>query len=168
MKKEIWKDIPGYEGLYKIRENGDILSLIRTKVMKATLNRGYMVVCLSDRGVRKQFKVHRLIMMVYRPINNPDIFVINHINGIRNDNRIDNLEWVTSKENNNHAIKTGLNRGKNKLTDDEVREIKTMIESLRPNTIREISTLIQKQFNKVSIRTIESIVVNRRWSHLHI
>lgn len=164
MEKEIWKDIPGYEGIYKISNFGKVYSYRTSKMRKAILNRGYMVIGLG----KSQFKIHRLIMMTFRPIDNYEGLVINHINGIRDDNRIENLEWVTSKQNNDHAIRTGLNRGKNKLTDSEVIDIKIMIESLKPNTIRKISTLVQKRFNKVSVRTIESIVVNKRWSHLHI
>ena len=163
----ICRDIPGYEGLYTIREDGLIYSIKSKKIMKTTLNRGYLVISLCKDSIRKQYKHHRLLMLTFLPNINHDELVINHINGIRDDNRLENLEWCSVEQNNNHAIENGLNRGKNKLDDKQVIQIKKMIKELEPGTIRSISSKISKHFD-VSPRTIESIIVNKRWSHIHI
>ena len=163
----MYKDIPGYEGIYSINEDGHIYSVYTNKIMKLTMNRGYLVVALSLNGIRKQHKHHRLIMQSFRPISNSNELVVNHINGVRSDNRLENLEWCSVDYNNQHAIENKLNRGKNKLTDEQVIEIKKKISELQPNTIRFISNKICDLYG-VSPRTIESIVTNKRWSHIHI
>ncbi|MCM1217913.1 MAG: HNH endonuclease [Lachnospiraceae bacterium] len=63
--------------------------------------------CLMD-GTRKCFKVHRLVMNTFCPIENSEELQVNHINGHKDDNRLENLEWCTRSENLIHAFKTGL------------------------------------------------------------
>jgi len=122
MEKEIFKDVKGYEGLYQVSNLGRVKSLSKKtnvnsngakytskeKILKNSLNRlGYLSVTLCNNAKRKTMLVHRLIAIHF--INNKENKpFINHINGIKNDNRIENLEWCTQKENVNHAIKNGL------------------------------------------------------------
>ena len=95
-------------------------------------NKGYKIVNLSIDGKCKTFSVHRLIAQAYIP--NPDnLSAINHKNGIKTDNRIENLEWVTFSENTTHAVATGLlmpTKGrdtKNKRFEDEdIKRIKEL------------------------------------------
>lgn len=119
MDKEIWKDIEGYKGLYQISNMGKVKSVgriskhtnrnIPTSITRGIMHKnGYMFVKLfNDEGKRKQMAVHRLVAMHFLPIIEGKLHV-NHINGIKQDNRVDNLEWVTPHENSMHASMTGL------------------------------------------------------------
>lgn len=101
----IWKDIHGYEGLYQINTCGDIKSLAggKDKILKKRYDHdGYCQACLSNNGKHKYYKVHRLVWEVFvGPI--PEGMHINHINEVKDDNRLDNLNLMTPTENNNWA-----------------------------------------------------------------
>lgn len=112
---EIWKDIVGYEGLYQVSDLGRVKTLkfndgkrihTQTKLLKQCLNgNGYLVVNLSN----KTKKVHRLVATTF--LKNPNkLRCVNHINGIKTDNRLCNLEFCTSSYNNKEAYRLGLKR----------------------------------------------------------
>ena len=106
MEQEIWKDINGYEGLYQISNLGRLKSFKCTniKILKPILtSAGYPSYFLRKNNIIKQYLLHRLlaISFIQNTKNKP---CINHINGIRNDYSIENLEWCTQKENIQHAI----------------------------------------------------------------
>ena len=118
-------DIPGYEGYYQINKLSEIIScdrhlihrsgkhFIRRGILRkqVTDRDGYLRVNLSVNGKTKMVGVHRLMAVTFinNAYNKPHI---NHINGIKKDNSIMNLEWCTIKENNRHAFDTGLNKNK--------------------------------------------------------
>lgn len=121
MNSEEWKSIKGYEGLYMVSNLGRVKSLCgfngheyvkREKILnpykqKAGKNYHRSVVKLFKDGNRKDFKVHRLVADAFIP--NPELKSnINHIDGNPLNNRVDNLEWCTQKENVIHAIDTDL------------------------------------------------------------
>jgi hypothetical protein len=99
------KDIFGYEGQYSVTKDGKVYSHKRKRFLKPTNLKGYQRVKLRDtknNQKRSEQLVHRLVAKAY--IENPNNKLeINHKNSIRNDNRVDNLEWATRSENNQHA-----------------------------------------------------------------
>lgn len=119
--KEEWKDIEGYEGLYQISNLGRVKSLERIVPLKNGRKRvqyelirkpkkaykGYLQVDLWKNHKCSVKRINRLVAIAFipNPENKPEV---NHIDGNKENNRIDNLEWVTGKENMRHAIKTGL------------------------------------------------------------
>ncbi len=101
---EIWKDIPKFEGLYQASSLGRIKSTKTNRILKQRLMRGYCRVCLCKQNNKSHHFVHRLIAITF--INNAESKpFINHKNGIRNNNNILNLQWVTNSENQKHSYK---------------------------------------------------------------
>ena len=116
--EEIWKDIPGHAG-YQASTLGRIRSVptvidhprgmkytVSGRIRKGLPNhRGYLMVQLTSKG--KTMTMHRLVALTFIP-NPNDYPELNHINGIKTDNSVANLEWCTRKQNHNHALDTGL------------------------------------------------------------
>lgn len=117
---EIWRSINGYEGQYEVSNMGRVKSLpreivrtshgimpIRERILKQGEDRyGYLYVTLQDGAKRHHYTVHRLVICSF--IGEMKGKQVNHIDGDKTNNKIDNLEWVTAKENIDHAQKLGL------------------------------------------------------------
>lgn len=119
---------------YFISDDGKVYSNYKRKgsyyrILKTALNRkGYEVTGIkNDLGKRVTKTIHRLVAehFIENPLNKPQI---NHINGIKIDNRVENLEWVTNKENVEHAVKLGIfpkgeTHARTKLMDEDIKKI---------------------------------------------
>lgn len=115
---ENFLSIPFYEGKYEVGDQGTVRSVARKcesiirnrqlsgKVLRANPNEfGYMVVGLHSKGKSKTWKVHRLVLMAFGPNAKAAELDVNHINGVKSDNRLENLEWTTRSENHIHRYK---------------------------------------------------------------
>lgn len=122
MDNEIWKDIVGYEGMYSVSNKGRVRSLCRKiwngydfvvhqeQILKPNiLHKGYLQVTLNDSRKRKCMLVHRLVAIAFLP--NPNNYdQINHIDGNKQNNNVENLEWCNNSMNQKHAYANGLNK----------------------------------------------------------
>lgn len=174
---ENWKDIPGYENCYQASTAGHIKSLSRKvnsgngarriipdRIIKVQKNHeGYRVVKFSTGNEPKYLRVCRLVALTHIP-NPYNLPVVNHLNGIKDDDRVENLEWTSVSGNNKHAFQIGLSdiHGENhpgcKLSNKDVELIKSMKGKMKQG-------LIAKQFN-VSESTVSMILKGKRWQHL--
>lgn len=164
---EEWKFIPGYENMYLASNLGNVKSLQKrtrsgTRVLKSTIsNAGYMLIDLVKDSKVKKHSVHRLVALSFIP-NPENKSQVNHINGIKTDNRSENLEWNTRSENQLHSIEIGLRttvgvkNSQVKLTEDSVKLI---------FSDRRIYKEIAKDYN-VSDVTICDIKKGRSWTHI--
>lgn len=107
-EKEVWKPI-AVEGLesYKISNLGNIVNP-KGRVRKSYNNNGYRKIDFQVKKKKHRYLVHRLVAITFLKNDVSERKYINHINGIKDDNRVVNLEWCTPSENIQHAVKTGL------------------------------------------------------------
>lgn len=132
---EIWKEVKGFENDYEISNLGRLRTKERfvkhykggvrkykSQLKKIRLNaNGYLRCNLKKDGKRYDFTIHKLVALSFLKEDKKRVFV-NHKNGIKTDNRLQNLEWCTLSENTKHAVKNRLI--KTKLSDKEAMEIK--------------------------------------------
>ena len=180
-EKEVWKDIPGYEGRYQVSNLGQVKGLdyireasnglpfkVKGRILKTDIiHCGYHRVALSKNNKKKHFLVHRLVIesFVPNPDNKPEA---NHEDCNKNNNRFDNLDWTTKLENMRHAIKNGRRdnmpnvKGEEhyaaRLNNLQVRVIKKCLDEFK-NV--ELSTY----FN-VRNYIISDIRIGRTWKHI--
>lgn len=169
--EEIWKNIKEFENYYQISNLNRVKSLarydkrgyrIKERILKLQVNNaGYFSVNLWVNCKHKTCLMHRLVAEAFIPNfdNKPQI---NHRDGGKLNNRVNNLEWCTAKENITHAINTGLRNtkgeahGRARLTEDAIIRIRESV-----LTLRKLAEIF-----KVSYQQIGYIKNNKRWRHI--
>lgn len=170
---EQWKPINGYELLYSISNFGRVkaLAAIKThgknickckeKILKQGIVRGgYCCVKISNGFDSKNFSVHRLVAKYYIP-NPNNLPEVNHLFGLKCDNRETQLEWVTKAQNMKHSVENGFHpkgekNGRSKLSENQVKEILSL----------KLSHGVIAKIYGVSKPTIQSIKIKRNWKHI--
>lgn len=171
MKNEEWKIIDGYDGLYQVSNYGNIKSFKRKggsygKILKPIKNtKGYLWVRLCKNKISKGYLIARLVLLNFLPYKNSDILQVNHLDGIKTNNNLSNLQWCTSSENITHAYKTGLKDYKGesnpcaKLSEKDILEIRFLLK-------RNISQKNIAQKYGVHRTIISRIKSNKIWKHI--
>jgi hypothetical protein len=177
---EVWKAIPGFNGYYEASNYGRIKSLsryvpdyrgfrlIKERIIKVNFNsKGYYQVSIYHPKTGKQkLKVHRLVAMAFidNPNNKPQV---NHINCIKTDNNVDNLEWCTNDENQKHACENGLKGSaigskspRTNLTEEIVLKIKKT-----PAKTKQERVKVANSFG-ITLRCYEHIKYGSSWKHV--
>lgn len=194
--KEVWKDIPGFEGLYQASNLGRVRSLDRNvfqlnrgtypcvrflkgKILKPLDNgNGYLYVHLG----KGKKAIHRLVLNTFSPNKKSNKLHVNHKDFNKYNNTLSNLEWVTCHQNNQHLLKNkkvnfskGENKHNSKLTNSDVIQIKKMLrenEWYKKNVSRnKLGKPTKKEIaNKFNINpsVISQISKNRIWKHIQI
>lgn len=146
MKEEIWKDIKNYEGLYQVSNLGKVKGVIKNIVLSPANNSGYMRVNLYKDGKRNMKSVHRLVAEAFIP-NPENKKTVDHINHIRDDNRVENLQWATPTEQNDEIRNKRAGESLRKTHGDKVENV--VINGVEYNSRREAAR--QLGFNRTSL-----------------
>lgn len=164
----IWKDIVGYEGIYQVSNTGAVKRIgmytnqtgktwSSERLLKPSIKEnGYMIVGLSKNGKVSAKYIHRLVAMAYidNPLNKP---TVNHKDGNKKNNNIDNLEWTTYLENNIHSIKI-LNRDTKNSSDS-----KSVLQyDLNGNFIKEYPSMREAE-RQTGICGIDKVCANAKY-----
>jgi hypothetical protein len=162
-----YREIEGFAGQYLISDTGVVYSNKRATVIKPRIDKdGYELVTLWFHSESYTKKVHRLVAIAFIP-NPLELLTVNHKDGIKTNNCVENLEWLTIGDNHRHAFKTGLHTiGESrtagrpvKLKNSDILEIRNLIKEGLGNTA------IGKLYG-VSCGCIYSIRVGKSWTHI--
>jgi transposase len=153
-----WKDVEGFEGYYSVSDSGEIRNVLNDKILRQSNSRGYRVVRLTKERKRSVGSVHRIVASAFLKIGS-EKKEVNHKNGLKSDNRVENLEWCNRQENVDHSIKHGLVNYAKKLDEFKVLSINTFFLAGKK------SSEIAKMYN-ISASTISEIVNKKTWKNV--
>lgn len=164
-------NILGYENYY-VSKDGIVINIKTKRKLKYQIDKnGYYRVSLYNKNKQTKQFVHRLVAMAYLQ-NIEKLPQVNHKDGNKQNNNINNLEWCSAKQNVNHAFRTGLKKGvgachigelntRSKLTRFDVLEIRK-----KKNLKEKIRDVYQDYRNKITFKGFEQIWFNYTWKHL--
>ena len=167
--KIIRKDIPGYEGLYKVSNTGKIFSVVTNRELSVIQKKdGYTCISLCDKDHnKKQYRIHQLVAKAFIP-NPNNLPMINHKNEIKNDNRVENLEWCNNFYNSNYGnrnlIISQKMKGKSKSKEAIEKRKITMKKKLSKMTKEERSAMFSN--NSWSDERRRNFVISHRKENL--
>lgn len=138
MEKLIWNPVFGYENEYLINNSGIVKSVKGNIKNQRLQNSGYLITDLWKNNICKTVTIHRLVANTFIH-NTENKLYVNHINGIKTDNRVENLEWCTCSENHNHALLLGLRKTskiiQTDLDDNEIQRFNSLKEAAQKTGI---------------------------------
>ncbi|KAA6340120.1 hypothetical protein EZS27_011996 [termite gut metagenome] len=105
MENEIWRPIQGFEAHYEVSNYGNVRRKKSKRLRNINYAQVYPTVLLSVNGVHKTLRVHRLVALAFLPMRDESKTHVNHIDGNKRNNHVNNLEWVTQAENNLHSYR---------------------------------------------------------------
>lgn len=161
---EVWKEIRGYEGIYEISNKG-VVRRMSYNLSKGVTYDGYPLVILTRAGKRSTKTIHRLVAEAFidNPENKP---AVNHKDGVKSNNALDNLEWATYSENTLHALRTGLKdkswqdgekNCSSKLTVEQVLDIREKCKTMK------VAKVHRDFYPEMHYNTIYGIKIRRLW-----
>lgn len=176
MKEEIWVDIKGFEGLYQISSYGRIKSYDRyirngfnTYIKKGKIrknqfsNNGYYIIIFNINTKMYQYLIHRLVASNFIP-NENNYSQVNHKDGNKLNNNVENLEWITPSNNIIHSINNNLTsqwgetHKSTKLKKEDIKEIRKLGKTMS-------RTDISKEYG-ISIKAVCNIINNKTWKRV--
>lgn len=151
--EEIWKDVKGYEGRYKVSNLGNVKSLIGRKervLRPLNQSKGYYKVILYNKGNRENRCIHRLVAESF--ISNPENKIdVNHKDGNKHNNNVSNLEWNTRSENMKHAYRIGIISISKKQSEDFKKRIMNSIKRKTKKVIQyDLDNKYIKKWNSIN------------------
>lgn len=173
---ERWKDVVGYEGYYRVSNQGRVKSLSRQqrsyggrvwlkpeKMLRATFDGRYSVVSLTVDGVKVRPYIHDLVLTAFKG-ERPDGLQGCHKNGVGSDNRLRNLRWGTPKSNHDDRVLhgtlcVGVKHGMNKYSESQIKKVKRLLtQGVTASAITEATG--------VPVGTVYQVKHGRQWKHL--